>query len=167
MLDKDALSRLIDYTIWANHRVMRACATVSVDDFKRELGASFGGMRGTLAHIMWSEWIWLERWKGVSPSKPPFDEGEFKDIVALRERWKVVEDHRASWFEGLKPEDFRKPIRYKTLAGQAFEAPLWQLVQHVANHSTYHRGQVVAFLRQLGAKPLATDMVVWDRKPRK
>ena len=51
MLDKDALSRLIDYTIWANHRVMRACATVPVDDFKRELGGSFGGIRGTLAHI--------------------------------------------------------------------------------------------------------------------
>ena len=67
MLDKDALSRLIDYTIWANHRVMRACATVPVDDYKRELGGSFGGIRGTLSHIMWTEWIWLERWKGISP----------------------------------------------------------------------------------------------------
>ena len=102
MLDKDALSRLIDYTIWANHRVMRACATISVDDFKRELGASFGGIRGTLAHIMWTEWIWLERWKGVSPPGPP-DESELADVVALRDRWKVIEDHRRAWLDALPP----------------------------------------------------------------
>jgi uncharacterized damage-inducible protein DinB len=163
-MTKDGLERLLEYTVWANHRAMRAAATLSVAEFKRDVGGSHGGVRGTLAHILASEWIWLERWKGVSPTKPPFDEGEFKDIVALRERWRVVEDHRASWFGGVKPDDVKKAIRYKSLAGQAFEAPLWQLVQHVANHSTYHRGQVVAFLRQLGAKPLATDLVVWDRK---
>ena len=146
---------------------MEACATLTNDQFLRSLGNSFPSLRDTLAHLLGAEWIWLERWKGVSPSKPPFDEGEFKDIVAVRERWKVVEDHRASWFGALKQDDARKLVRYKNLAGQSFEAPLWQLVQHVANHSTYHRGQVVAFLRQLGAKPLATDMVVWDRKPKK
>jgi uncharacterized damage-inducible protein DinB len=166
-MTKDGLERLLDYTVWANHRAMRTAATLSVAEFKRDLGGSFGGVRGTLTHTLGSEWIWLERWKGVSPSRPPFDEGEFKDIVSVRERWKVVEDHRASWFASLKQDDVRKLVRYKNLAGQSFEAPLWQLVQHVANHSTYHRGQVVAFLRQLGAKPLATDMVVWDRKSRK
>jgi uncharacterized damage-inducible protein DinB len=166
-MTKDGLERLLDYTVWANHRAMRTVATLSVAEFRRDLGGSFGGVRGTLTHTLGAEWIWLERWKGVSPSKPPFDEGEFKDIVAVRERWKVVEDHRASWFRALKQDDVRKLVRYKNLAGQSFEAPLWQLVQHVANHSTYHRGQVVAFLRQLGAKPQATDMVVWDRKPKK
>ena len=166
-MTKDGLQRLLDYTVWANHRAMRASATLSLAEFKRDLGASHGGVRGTLTHTMAAEWIWLERWKGVSPTGPLFDEGEFKDIVALRERWKVIEDHRASWLKALKPEDVRKLIRYRGLDGQAFEAPLWQLVQHLANHSTYHRGQVVAFLRQLGAKPLATDLVAWDRKPKK
>jgi len=167
MTNKDALERLLEYTVWANHRAMRAAATLGVDAFKRDLGSSHGGVRGTLSHTMAAEWIWLERWKGVSPTAPLFDEVEFKDVVALRDRWKVIEDHRASWFEGLKPEDVRKVVRYRTLARQSFEAPLWQLVQHLANHSTYHRGQVVGMLRQLGAKPLATDMVVWDRKPGK
>jgi uncharacterized damage-inducible protein DinB len=166
-MTKDGLERLLDYTVWANHRAMRAAATLSVAEFKRDLGGSYGGVRGTLAHVLGGEWIWLERWKGVSPTKPPFDEAEFKDIVSLRERWKVIEDHRSSWLDGLKADDTCRIIRYKTLAGQPFEAPLWQLVQHVANHSTYHRGQVVTFLRQLGAKPLATDLVVWDRRARK
>jgi uncharacterized damage-inducible protein DinB len=163
MLDKEALSRLIDYTIWANHRAMRACATVTVDDFKRELGASFGGIRGTLAHIMWGEWLWLERWKGISPPGPP-DESELQDVVALRDRWKVIEGHRRAWLDALPPAGAGAVIHYKNTAGAPFAAPLWQLVQHVANHSTYHRGQVTTMLRQLGGRIVATDMVVFDRE---
>ena len=70
MLGKDDAGRLLDYTVWANHRPMRAAATLCVDDFKRDLGSSHGGVRGTLVHIMGAEWIWLERWKGVSPTRP-------------------------------------------------------------------------------------------------
>jgi len=58
----------------------------------------------------------------------------------------------------------RQKVRYRNLEGKSFEAPLWQLMQHVANHSTYHRGQVVAMLRMLGAKAVSTDLVLWDRE---
>lgn len=163
MLDKDALARLIDYTIWANHRLIRACATITVDDFKREQGVSFGGIRGTLAHIMWSEWLWLERWKGVSPSGPP-DESELTDIVALRDRWKVIEDHRRAWLQALPPSGASATIQYRSTAGVPFAAPLWQLVQHLANHSTYHRGQVTSLLRQVGGRTVPTDLVLFDRE---
>jgi uncharacterized damage-inducible protein DinB len=163
MLDKDALSRLIDYTIWANHRVMRACATIPPDDFVREMGASYGCLRGTLAHMMWSEWIWLERWKGVSPPGPP-DESGLKDVVALRDRWKVIEDHRQAWLDALPADGPTEVVRYKTTQGVAYRAPLWKLVQHVANHSTYHRGQVISLLRQVGGRTVGTDMVTWDRE---
>jgi uncharacterized damage-inducible protein DinB len=141
---------------------MRAAATLAVDDFKRDLGANFGGVRGTLAHIMGAEWIWLERWKGVSPSKV-IDEGEFADIVELRDRWTVIEEHRVSWFKALRAEELAASLKYRNVAGNEYEQPLWQLVQHVANHSTYHRGQVVLLLRQLGAKTVSTDLVLWDR----
>jgi uncharacterized damage-inducible protein DinB len=163
MTNKDALGRLIDYTEWANHRVVRLAATLSVDDFRRDLGSSHGGVRGTLAHMLGAEWIWLERWKGVSPLKG-VDEGEFPDVLALRSRWKAIEQHRRSWFQNLDEGAVSKTIKYQNLKGKSFKAPLWQLLQHVCNHSTYHRGQVVALLRQLGAKVAATDMVVWDRE---
>jgi uncharacterized damage-inducible protein DinB len=162
MLDKDDAGRLLEYTVWANHRVMRAAATLGVDDFKRDLQSSFGGVRGTLCHILGAEWIWLERWKGVSPSRV-IDEGEFADIVALRDRWTVIEEHRESWFDGLRPEALAETIHYRNVAGAEFDQPLWQLVQHVTNHSTYHRGQVMMMLRQLGAKTVSTDLVQWDR----
>ena len=165
MITKQDLGRLLEYTVWANHRVMRAAATLSVDDFKRDLSSSHGGVRGTLAHMLGAEWIWLERWKGVSPVGPRlFDEGEFQDIIALRDRWQAVEDHRSSWFRSLSPAAFRRKIRYRTMDGKPYEAPLWQLVQHLVNHSTYHRGQVVTMLRLLGAAPVSTDLLFWDRE---
>jgi uncharacterized damage-inducible protein DinB len=162
MLGKDDLARLLRYTVWANHRVMRVAATLSVDDFKRDLGSSHGGVRGTLAHMMWAELIWLERLKGL-PNPRRIDESEFADIVALRDRWTVVEEHRQAWFEALPETALADTIRYKTTEGAAFENPLWQIVQHMANHSTYHRGQLTSFYRALGAKPVSTDMIAWDR----
>ncbi len=162
MLSKEDFVRLLDYTVWANHRVLRAAATLEVDAFKRDLGNSHGGVRGTLTHTMGAEWVWLERWKGSSPTRG-FDEGEFPTVLELRERWRVLEDHRAAWLQGLG--DTAQLVRYTTFDGRTFESPLWKLVQHVANHSTYHRGQVITLLRQLGAKPAATDMVLWDREP--
>jgi len=164
MWTKQDLSRVFDYGVWANHRVMRAAATLSVDDFKRDLKNSHGGVRGTLVHTMSAEWVWLERWKGVAPLKH-FDEGEFPTLLELRERWSVIEGHRTSWLAALPEDGAESTIRYETFDGRAFESPLWKLVQHTTNHSTYHRGQVITMLRQLGAKPVSTDMVLWDREP--
>ena len=161
MIEKEDLTRLLEYTVWANHRLLRVAAVLSVDDFKRDLGSSYGSVRGTLTHVMSAEWIWLERWKGVSP-KQVIDEGDFPDPIALRDRWVVLEEHRRGWFEALTPSAVHDVVRYTTLKGEAYEAPLWKLVQHVANHSTYHRGQLVTLFRQLGAKPVSTDLLVWD-----
>jgi uncharacterized damage-inducible protein DinB len=163
MLDKDDADRLFAYTVWANHRVLRAAATLDPDDFRRDLKSSHGGVRGTLAHMMAAEWLWLERWKGVNPTRMA-DEGEFPDVVALRDRWAAIEEHRRSWLEALRPEALAQTVHYRDLKGNEWDQPLWQLVQHVANHGSYHRGQVVALLRQLGAKPLPTDLLFWDRK---
>jgi uncharacterized damage-inducible protein DinB len=163
MLGKTDVRRLFDYNVWANHRVMRAAATLSLDDFKRDLGGSHGGVRGTLVHVMSAEWVWLERFKGVSPQRH-VDEGEFQNLLELRDRWTVVEDHRASWLDSLSEPALADKIRYKTLAGAPFEDPLWKLIQHVVNHGSYHRGQAIVLLRLLGAKPVGTDMVAWDRE---
>jgi uncharacterized damage-inducible protein DinB len=163
MVGKEDFARLLEYNVWANHRLMRAAATCSVDDFKRDLlGGSHGGLRGTLAHIMAAEWIWLERWKGVSPGRL-LDEGEFADVVALRDRWTLIEGHRAEWFQSLREDELAGTAHYRTTEGVAYQAPLWTLVQHVLNHSTYHRGQVSLLLRAAGARTVSTDLVAWDR----
>jgi uncharacterized damage-inducible protein DinB len=163
MLDKDDLSRLLRYTVWANHRVMRNAATLGVEEFKRDLHGSHGGVRGTLTHMMWTELVWLERWKGL-PTPARIDESEFADIVALRDRWTVLEEHRQAWFDSLGSDGPATIVHYKTTEGVPYANPLWQLVQHAANHASYHRGQVTGFFRQLGARTVGTDMITWDRE---
>lgn len=163
MTNKDALARLLEYTSWANHRVLRVAATLSVDDFRRDQGSSHGGVRGTLVHMLWAEWLWLERFKGLSP-RERFDEGDYPDVRAVSQRWRLLEEHRTAWFEEVADDAVSRRVTYSNTKGESFTQPLWQLVQHVANHATYHRGQVVTLLRQAGAKPPATDMMMWDRE---
>lgn len=163
MLDKADLVRLHEYTVWANHRVLRVAATLGVEEYRREMGTSHGSVRGTLAHVLGAEWLWLERWKGLSPERLP-DEAEFPTIVELRDRWTAVEAHRASWLASLRDDAPASTVRWTSTEGRPFEAALWTLVQHQANHSTYHRGQAMALLRLLGAKPVSTDLLVFDRE---
>src|SRR5260370_5633579 len=85
--NKDAVGQLIEYTKWANHRVVRAAATLGVSDYKRDLGASHGGVRGTLAHMLGTERLWLHRWNGFSPPPLPHP-GQVPDLPELRSRWK-------------------------------------------------------------------------------
>jgi uncharacterized damage-inducible protein DinB len=162
-MDKHDLGRLLAYTEWANHRVIRATATLALDDWKRDLKSSHGGVRGTLAHTYWAEWVWLERWKGL-PNPAKTDEGEFADVTVLSERWRVLNDHRQAWYRGLPERAVAEPLLYRLMNGTESAQPLWQLVQHLANHSSYHRGQVIAMLRMLGAKAVSTDLVAFDRE---
>ena len=92
------------------------------------------------------------------------DEGEFPDVTVLAERWRVLNGHRHAWFRTLPESAATSPLLFRLMNGTEDRKPLWQLVQHLANHSTYHRGQVIAMLRMLGAKAVATDLVAFDRE---
>jgi uncharacterized damage-inducible protein DinB len=120
-------------------------------------------VRGTLAHTYWAEWVWLQRWKGL-PNPAKTDEGEFADVTVLSERWRVLNGHRQAWFRGLAPSAASETLHYRLMNGAESDSPLGSLVQHLANHSSYHRGQVVAMLRMLGAKGVATDLTAFDRE---
>jgi len=163
MLEKSDLGRLLEYTVWANHRALRGAALLTVDQFRKDLKSSHGGVRGTLTHMMTAEAVWLDRWKGLTGTRT-FDEGEFKDVVSLRDRWSALEEHRAAWFRSLRREAATQAVQYANMEGKTFEQPLWQLVQHLVNHSTYHRGQVTTLLRILGSRGVATDLVAFDRE---
>jgi uncharacterized damage-inducible protein DinB len=81
--------------------------------------------------------------------------GKIRELYAYN-RWA---NHRR-----LSDDSLRSTVRYRTTEGDTYEAPLWQLMRHVVNHSTYHRGQVATMLRQLGATAPATDLVVFHRE---
>lgn len=154
---------LYDFDSWANRRVLDACQSLSDEQFTRDLGNSFRSVRDTLFHICGAEWIWLERWHGRAPNTIP-SAADYPNLESVRRRWLEVERDLLDYVASLTPEDLQRVIHFKTLAGVTSQYPLWQCLQHVANHGTYHRGQITTMLRQLGAKPVSTDLIVFYRE---
>jgi uncharacterized damage-inducible protein DinB len=73
-----------------------------------------------------------------------------------------VETEQRTFLEAVTDERLRTVVSYLNLQGQRWEYPLWRQMLHVVNHSTYHRGQLTTMLRQLGAQPAPTDLLVFD-----
>lgn len=155
---------LYEYNYWANHRTLESVAQVPPGEYLRDSGSSHGGLHGTLVHIMGAEEIWLRRWKGVSPAtfySPP----DFPTYEDLCNRWEMIETEMMGFCRMLKSdEDIRRAVEYKDLKGNPYSQPLWQLMQHLVNHSSYHRGQIATLLRQRGLKPQGTDLVAFYRQ---
>ena len=111
-------------------------------------------MRDTLAHIYGAEWVWLERWQGRHPAGL-LKASDFADLAALRASWEPFGRKLLDFVHGRTQAQLDAPLHTKTLDGTPYSHPLWQMMQHVVNHSSYHRGQVTMMLRQLGAKAAA------------
>lgn len=155
--------QLFDYNAWANQRVLDAAAQLSDEQFTKPLCSSFSSVRDTLVHICGAEWIWLERFQGRSPSSIPNNSG-VQTLAALREHWRPQAEQLLSFVSGLTQNDLDRIFEYKTINFGLYKNPLWQSLQHLANHGTYHRGQVATLLRQLGAKPILTDLMHFYRE---
>jgi len=154
---------LFDYNAWANHRSLDAAGGLTNDQFTKAMGSSFGSVRDTLAHICGAEWVWLERFQGRSPASLP-DAAECPDVESLRAKWAEQEARLLAFAGKLTQEDLNRVMEYKTLKYGVYRNPMWQSMQHVVNHGTYHRGQVTTLLRQLGAQPILTDLMHYYRE---
>jgi len=147
---------LFAYDRWANARLLRAAAGLSAEQYAAEMGGSFGSVRGTLGHIVAAEWLYLRRWLGESPSALP-DWAKSADPATLRRKLDEVEAGQAEFLSSLRPADLARPLRYTNIAGKTLEYPLGDLFVHLVNHSTHHRGQAAALIRQSGAAPPEMD----------
>jgi uncharacterized damage-inducible protein DinB len=162
-MSPEDMRRLYDYNAWANHRSLEAAAALTTEQFTKTLGSSFGSVRDTLAHICGAEWIWLERFQGRSPASLP-DVNQFADAASLRAHWAEQEQRLLKFVNGLSQSDLDRVFEYKTLKFGTYKNPLWESMQHVVNHGSYHRGQVTTLLRQLGAQPILTDLMHFYRE---
>jgi len=154
---------LYDYNAWANRRVLEAASALTQEQFTKQMGSSFSSVCDTLSHIYGGEWVWLERFQGRSPSAFP-DDSEFADITKLKATWDAFEPKLLNFVRGLTQEGLDRVMEYKTFKFGVYRNPLWQSMQHLVNHGTYHRGQVTTMLRQLGAKPILTDLMHFYRE---
>jgi uncharacterized damage-inducible protein DinB len=154
---------LFDYNDWANRRALEAAGRLSDEQFVRPLGSSFSSVRDTLMHICGGEWIWFERFQGRSPASIPNDSA-VRTVAALAEHWRPQGEGLLAFVRSLTQADLQRVLEYQTFNFGPYKNPMWQSLQHLVNHGTYHRGQVATMLRQSGEKPILTDLMHFYRE---
>jgi len=159
---------LFDYTEWANGLALNAAAGLTEENLRRDFGISHRSILGTLVHMAGAEWIWLERWHGHSPPKKEawslWTDEACPDLKTLNERWRDVIDRRKRFISELDESRLMSELSFKLLSGDPNSMRLVDQMQHVANHATMHRGQVVGMIRQLGLAPPSTDLLFYLRR---
>lgn len=147
--------QLLLYTIWADRACLDAARGVDPEALTRDAGVSFGSLLGTLSHILGSQRRWLARFTGQQFAGAP----AFPDFESLAAGWSETAAELEFFLASLTEEQLTAEITWVDTEGPVYTRPLWQPVCHMVNHSTYHRGQVVSLLRQLGYEPPHTDMI--------
>jgi uncharacterized damage-inducible protein DinB len=160
----DDLRQMLDYHYWARDRVLDAAGRLSPEELTRNLGGSFSSVRDTLAHVYAAERVWCSRWLGASPGS--LDPGDaFGDVGALRRAWLEHEARMRSVLETFGEDGAERVVEYRDTKGKAWRQPFGEMLHHVVNHASYHRGQVTTMLRQLKAAPPASmDLIVFQRE---
>lgn len=162
----DEARELFGYSSWATARMFSAAEALTQEEREAVVPSSFQSILTTLAHIVGVEWVWFHRWLGESPKSMPgwADPPDLPTLTELRVQLAAIEEERAEFLASLADVDFDRVVSYRAPDGLAFSHPLGQLIRHVVNHSTYHRGQLATQLRQLGHTPPSTDFTKYIRE---
>ena len=163
-MTKDYFKQLADYNIWANNIVYSWFEKITDEQWEQPVVSSFESISATALHIARAETIWLERLNNSSsPFWPPADfKGSKKE---LQEVWNKASQNLKSFVENFDETKMQTNLNYRRINGETFQQPHYQIFSHVFNHSTYHRGQIVTLLRQVGFTDVSsTDMSGFFRK---
>jgi len=152
-------STLYDYDYWANERILRAAENVSAAQFVAATESRWS-LRKTLVHTMSAEWLWLSRWRGISPTAG-LSEGDFPTVESVRTRWHAGKQDMRAFQAALNDEGLKRVVQYTDTRGQSLAFPLWQLMAHVVNHGTQHRAEAAALLTDWGYSPGNMDLTVF------
>jgi uncharacterized damage-inducible protein DinB len=159
---KELLQLYASYNKWANEKLIAFIQSLDDKTLNQELPSSFKTIPLTLLHMLDAETIW---WQRLNLNEPIVSSTGFKGTttdlkVALlnqNQRWK-------NWVNNADPAELTHILSYRNTKLEQFNQPVYEILLHIFNHGTYHRGQIVNLLRQLGTEKIpATDFIVWSR----
>lgn len=159
-MNKQDIRMLYEYNRWANARILGAAAQVSDAQFLAPGEFPHGGLRGTLVHTLFAEWIWRLRWQGSPPSfrlKPD----DFPTFASLETRWRQEETLLMEFVAGLTEKDLEAEFDYTSTEGGRHRRVLWEAMAHMVNHGTQHRAEAAAILTAMGHSPGDIDLIVY------
>ena len=157
----DVLRIHLDYNAWASELLVDAARRLSPDELTRDFKTSDKSVLGTLLHVFGADRVWLRRMHGHSPTV--FLHPGEDNLEALSGAWPSVLQEWKDWAGELTEAQAEEPIAYRDMAGNPHVQPPWQIVLHLVNHGTHHRGAVSGVLRAMGHTPPKLDLVHYYR----
>jgi len=158
----DVLRSHIGYTAWASMQLVGALGGLTPEELTRDFGTADKSVLGTLVHLFGADRLWLARLKG-DPANRFLSEEDYH-LTVLQSDWPALFQQWKDWAAGLTDEVAQAEVSYSDMRGNPWRQPLGQLVLHVVNHGTHHRGQVSGFLRAMGHTPPKLDLVHYYRE---
>jgi uncharacterized damage-inducible protein DinB len=155
----DEARTLIQYSGWASKKVLEAVQKLPPEDRDRENGVSHTSIGGTASHIFLADRIWYQR--TMASTDPVVWDATFAQTEI---EWPALQAKWEAWAQALTDADTDRVIEYKLLNGNPGASQVKQIVTHLVNHATLHRGQIVGMIRQLGIQPPATDILWYYRE---
>lgn len=169
-MSSEWLAAAARYNRWMNDKLYGLTAALTDEARKRDGGAFFKSIHGTLNHLLLADRVWLARFKGVTapsgfmaPGIRSLDQELFVDFAELRRERTATDEELSTWVTALTDERLAGPLVYLR-GGERQETPLWWGVAHLFNHQTHHRGQITTLLTQQGHDPGSTDLFAMLRE---
>jgi uncharacterized damage-inducible protein DinB len=158
------IKQLVAFNQWANQSFFDALKQLPAEQYGRDMRSSHGGIHGTLAHLVGAEKGWLSRWR-QQPGVAATGSRQITSLADLRAYWEGVCAEMAQFLDTLDDEKLQGTLTTQSMSGLV-TVTYWQMIQHVVDHSSYHRGQIVTMLRQLGVTPPSAGMMRFHRGSR-
>ena len=161
---KEILQQLANYHIWANNLMMDTIKKLPPELQTKEVASSFNSLYKTIMHMWNAEAIWWQRMKLQERIIEPMETFKGNMNEAIEEMMQQGRQWK-DWINNAQVHQLDHVFQYQNKKGEQFKQPLYQMLIHLFNHGTYHRGQLVTMLRQLGIEKIPqTDFIVWSRK---
>jgi len=139
---KEYLQELYEYNYWANKRYLTVAEALSDEQLFRKQGHSWDSVHGVLVHMMNSERMWPQRWRGETGTFLDFK--EFTSAASIRAYWIEVEKNMRAFIDEQSEASLQREVTYTNPKGETFTLPLWQMMVQPPNHNTHHRGELAA-----------------------
>jgi uncharacterized damage-inducible protein DinB len=150
---------LADYNTWMNGKLYAACATLPDEERKRDRGAFFGSIHGTLNHVLLADSVWMGRFDGTPFTFTSLDQELYASFDELRAHRAEMDERIGRWASSLTDAALGARIEFTSKVTKRTHAPtLWRVVLHFFNHQTHHRGQLTTLLSQAGVDYGVTDL---------
>ncbi len=160
---KQILTHYAQYNLWANRLVIEAMLALPTRSLNIEIESSFPTIKETALHMWSAEYIWLERLK--QNPEPLWVQGIFIGLAKeMCNNWQRTSNELIDYVTQLDETTLKSYCSYSDRSGYTHTTPVWQVLHHVFNHCTYHRGQLITMLRQAGATAIpGTDFIGFVR----